>query len=138
MTFHKNSAVDRLFRNGFVLVASYFIIVFSVKFAVHRLHPEGLKLFALATLPALPIIGFLMAVANYLNRERDEYKRNMMVRCLLWGIGATLSLIVFAGFLGEFGWKGTLPPFTGYIVFWISAVAAAIFYLWSDRVKADE
>jgi hypothetical protein len=51
-----------------------------------------------------------------------------MMRCLLWGAGASMSVNVFAGFLRIFGWNGQAPPFSELFAFCVAAIAAKITY----------
>jgi len=67
----------------------------------HHLVPQPLK-YAVAILPALPIIGIFVAIGRYLVEEQDEYVRMLMVRQTLWASGFTLSLATIWGFLDNF------------------------------------
>jgi hypothetical protein len=71
----------------------------------HRLF-SGLPAYAVAVLPALPIIGIIGAIARYLVEEKDEYVRMLMVRQTLWASGFSLSAATIWGFLESFGLIG--------------------------------
>ena len=69
------------------------------------------ELFACAALPFLPLLTVFILTGAYLKAERDEFKRELVMRCLLWGAGASMSVNLFLGFLRIFGWSGQTPPF---------------------------
>jgi hypothetical protein len=71
----------------------------------HQLVPSSLK-YAVAVLPALPIIGVFVAIGRYLVEEQDEYVRMLMVRQTLWASGFTLSVWTVWGFLESFDLVG--------------------------------
>lgn len=61
---------------------------------------------ALAYLPAILFallgVAFIVIFGLYLKEEQDEFQRAIWVQSLLWGIGATLTIITFWGSLVEF------------------------------------
>jgi len=71
----------------------------------HALIPGALQ-YAVAILPALPIIGIFVAIGRYLVEEEDEYVRMLMVRQTLWASGFSLSVTTIWGFLDNFGLVG--------------------------------
>lgn len=100
--------------------------------------PTGLALFLMAALPALPVIAIFAAVGMYFKEEQDEYQRSVLIGCMLWGTGALLTVLIFASFLKIFGWKGHMPPFLGFWVFFVFMMAAKITYRVRNRVTGDE
>jgi hypothetical protein len=104
-----------------------------------KYHPaSGGAAFGLAAIPALPVIALFVAVGLYLRDEADEYQRDMMIRCMLWGTGALLTTIVFLSFVRMFGWKGEVDPFMEFGVFWVFAAVAKVTYRVQNRVRGDE
>jgi hypothetical protein len=76
--------------------------------------------YALAVLPALPIIAIFALVGRYLLEEQDEYLRMRMVRQILWTTGLTLAATTLWGFLEDAGLPH-LPMF--YVsVFWFAGL----------------
>jgi hypothetical protein len=55
-----------------------------------------------AILLALLGVAFILIFGFYLSEEQDEFQRAIWVQALLWGIGATLTVITFWGSLVEF------------------------------------
>jgi len=64
--------------------------------------PHGIFAYAVAVLPALPIVGMFAALGRYLVEERDEYLRMLLVRQSLWATGFALTLATIWGFLENF------------------------------------
>ena len=125
-------------RDGFKLVAVYFVLYFCC-FGIHLwLHPTGAAVWVLAMLPVLPIVGVIAVMGRYLRDETDEYKRDVMIRCLLWGGAGAVSVSLLGGFLWIFGWKGSMPPFTGFGVFYLFMMAAKLSYKLKDQVAVEE
>jgi hypothetical protein len=133
------SPVARKFRKASLTVlGSYFLIFLSANYAAERVHPAGTLLCVLAALPVIPILVIVLLFGQYLREEKDEYKRDLAVRCLLWGTGGTLLMNFFAGFLRIFGWKGQMFPFTDFFVFALLVIAAKVSYRAANRVPADD
>jgi len=134
----KSTAAKRYQWTVLIEMVAYIFIIFGVKGFVGHSHPAGAELYALAALPTFPIIGVLFAVGVYLRDEHDEYQRNMMVKCMLWGTAGILALTSFLGFLHSFGWTGEVSPFTEFVTFWLLVAAAKVFYKLTNRVPKDE
>jgi hypothetical protein len=127
----------RLKKSGLALVAVYFVIYFAC-FGVHLwVHPVGMWIWVLAVLPVLPITGVIAVMGRYLRDETDEYKRDVTIRCLLWGTAGVVSVSLLDGFLWIFGWRGHMPPFLGFWVFFVFMMAAKLSYKVQDRVRDD-
>ncbi len=83
-----------------MLVYALFLVVSGMIFL--HLHPTGPLAYALAILPALPILGEIAVFGLYLREEKDELQRAIAVEALLWSIGGTLSVTTVWGFLESF------------------------------------
>lgn len=130
-------ATRRLRKSILFAVVGYEAIFVSVFYAIHRLHPAGPVLIALAILVTAPVVTMCVIFGRYLRSEQDGYKRDLAVRCVLWGTAGALSVQFFAGFLRLFDWKGQLPPFTELWVFALCMLVAKFSYRVSNRVPAD-
>jgi hypothetical protein len=120
-----------------MLVAVYFVIYFACFGAHLWLHVEGAWVWVLATLPVLPVLpmlGVIAVMGGYLRDETDEYKRDVTIRCLLWGTAGAVSASLLGGFLWIFGWKGHMPPFCDFYVFVVLMLVAKLSYKVSNRV----
>jgi hypothetical protein len=130
-------AAKQFKRDGFKLMAVYFVIYFGC-FAAHLWWLTAERwMWLLAVLPVLPIVGVIAVMGKYLRLETDEFKREVLVRCLLWGCAGAVSVSLMGGFLWIFGWKGHMPPFLGFWVFFAFTMAAKLTYRVKNRVPDD-
>src|SRR5665213_1258331 len=134
----ESPASRRLRKDGRNVMAGYFVIFFASFYADMKLHPTGVALWALAVLPVIPIVGVIVLFGRYLRDERDEFKRDVVARCLLWGTAGCLATDLVADYLRIYGWKGDLPPFTSFWVFFVFMMAAKLSYRAKNRVPAEE
>ena len=104
MSFLGMNAAQRRY-NGRVILASlaYAALLMGEQYALHRAHVPATTGYALALLPALPIIAIFVLVGRYLVEEQDEYLRMRMVRQILWATGLTLAGTTLWGFLEDAG-----------------------------------
>jgi len=109
-----------------MLVAALFCILFSciAVVGVRHFHVRGGAAYALAILPALPIVAALVGTGAYLNEEKDEFQRTLYIQSLLGGIGGTLALTTIWGFLEDFVLAPHLRPTWIYPFFWIFVALA--------------
>lgn len=127
----------RFKRSGFKLMAAYFVIYFAC-FAAHLwLHLVGVWVWVLAILSVSPIMGVITLMGRYLRDETDEYKRDVTIRCVLWGTAGAVSVSLLDGFLWIFGWKGHMPPLLGFWTFFVFMMAAKLTYKLANRAPAD-
>ena len=82
-------------------------------------HLRGIPAYLVAVLPALPIIGVIAAFGVFLDEENDEFQRNLLVQCLLGGIGGTLAVTTVWGYLEAFVHAPHLPAIWIYPIFWL-------------------
>ncbi len=134
----QSPATRKYKKKALLVMGCYFVVFLGTMFLVNRVHPTGWVLYALALLPTAPIVKVFFLTGEYLQTEKDDFKRDLMMRCLLWGTGASLSVTMFVSFLRIFGWKGMLPPFTEFYVFALSMAAAKLSYRVSNPLPADE
>jgi len=115
----KNPAQRRFVVRMWVLAA--LCVLFSVVAALgFRLgHLTGVAAYLVAILPALPILGALMATGQYLAEEKDEFERNLLVQSLLGGIGGTLAATTIWGYLEDFAHAPHLHLIWIYPLFWL-------------------
>ncbi len=88
---------------------TYMAALFAAITIFHRFAPTGPLLWAIAVLPALPILYFVWALGRYLVEETDEYMRYRQVGFGLYATGALLVLATFWGFLETFGVAPHVP-----------------------------
>jgi hypothetical protein len=82
-------------------------------------HLRGIPAYLIAVLPALPIVGVIVAFGVFLDEEKDEFQRNLLVQCLLGGIGGTLAATTVWGYLEAFVHAPHLQSMWIYPIFWL-------------------
>lgn len=88
-------------------------------FAFRFGHLHGLAAYLAAILPALPILGALAATGIYLDQEKDEFQRNILVQSVLGGTGGTLAATTVWGYLEDLAHTPHLHPIWVYPIFWL-------------------
>ena len=99
------------------LMIVYVIAIFGVSLAFSWLHPSGPVAWALATVPALPILGVIAVMGLYLREEADEFQRAVLIESMLWGIGLTLAGASVWGLLELYVDAPRVPVFWAFPVF---------------------
>lgn len=130
-------ASRRMRKSVIALVVGYELVFMATFYAVHRLHPGGPVLVILAILPVLPMMAVFAMFGRYLRDETDGYKRELAVRCVLWGTAGFLVVNFFLNFLRMFHWKGQAPPFCEFWAFALLALVAKLSYRAANRVPVD-
>jgi hypothetical protein len=134
----QTAVAKRFKKNGLTLVGIYFVIYFAC-FAAHSwLHLGGFWVWVLAILPVLPMLGVIAVMGRYLRDETDEYKRDVTIRCVLWGAAGAVAASMLGGFLWVFGWKGHMPPFCDFYVFGVFMMVAKLSYKVANPVPDGE
>lgn len=98
-----NLAQRRFLVRFLVSMALYAPLSILAVWGLLRSHPNAVLAFLLAVLPALAIVGALVATAFYLAEEKDDFQRSVQVQSLLGGIGATLVVTTVWGYLENYG-----------------------------------
>jgi hypothetical protein len=109
-------------------MSSYVLATAIVSWIFAHRHPQGVLVYVVAVLPALPIFAVIASLGKYLVEEKDEFVRTVLVQCSLW---ATAVVLAFATCLGSL--QKYVPSFSkspglqNYWVFvvWFLAFAAA-------------
>jgi hypothetical protein len=108
------------------LAAAYVVVMLGAILMHDRLHVSGPALYAIAVLPALPLIGVVWALGRFLVEETDEYQRALAVRKMLVATGFLLVVTTIWGFLEQFGLVAHLPAYWCFIVWCIGLGVGAI------------
>jgi hypothetical protein len=131
-------AAKKYKKTALSVMVSYFVLFPVADYVAVKVHPAGAGRVLLALLPLLPIAVVLVLTGRYLREEKDGYKRDLAVRCLLWGTAGAVMVNLFSGYLRIFGWKGQLFPFTEFFVFTLMMIAAKLSYRVANRIPEDE
>jgi hypothetical protein len=79
--------------------AAIYAVLLIVAAWVHVLHPvQGPLAYALAVLPAIPVVAMVAAIGLYFREETDEFERAVRTENALWATGATLAIATVWGF----------------------------------------
>jgi hypothetical protein len=132
-----NAAKKSLIRRGAVALVAYEVVFGAAMFWVDRAKLAGAMLFVAALLTTIPVVGFIGVLARYLGEETDEFHRQLVVRCLLWGTAAVMATVCFHCFLQLFGWTGRWPSAVELAVFVLAIGAARLTYRVANRVPED-
>jgi hypothetical protein len=85
-------------------------------------HWRGIPAYPVAVLPALPILWAIYETGRYLNDEKDEFQRNVLVQCILGGIGGCLAVTTVWGYLTDFARAPQMDLIWVYPIFWLFVV----------------
>ena len=107
------NAARRAYLRRFVpaMVAYAVLVVLATSILGGPNAPSGWIVYAIALLPALPMIAVFAIIGRYLVEERDEYLRMLMVRQSLVATGFALSLASLWGFLEMLAGAPHVPMF---------------------------
>lgn len=93
-----SQAMDRCQRRQMFAAALYVVLLFTAIWVRPLLKPQTAAAYALAILPALPVLGMVGAVGLYFREETDEFERAVRVEGALWATGGVLALATVWGF----------------------------------------
>ena len=110
MARYRSEAIRRYIRLLVVLMAIYLVTLFVAVRLFRAGALSGLPAYALAILPALPIIGVFWTVMRLLIEEKDEFIRMVLVRQCLFATGFCLTIMTVWEFLQNFD---LVPPGNG-------------------------
>lgn len=85
-----------------VLATLYVVTLFASVTLFRHGSPTGATAYALAIVPALPVIGVFWAVMRFIVEEKDEFIRLLMVRQCLVATGFCLTIVTVREFLQNF------------------------------------
>jgi hypothetical protein len=134
----KSKAEKRYTQRLVVTMSVYLVLVFGTTWLVRHEHVTGWFLYVCAVLPSLAIFRMLYVQALYLKEETDEYVRQQVVNSLLGATALVLGVTAFSDFLRSYTPHVTLPPFTVFVVFWMSFGLMQAAQSISNRVSGDD
>ena len=103
-------AIRRYLQRLTLFMLAYMALIFAAGYLFRHAPPHGLLAYAVAVLPALPIIGVFWTVARLLVEETDEYLRMLHVRQSLFATGFCLTVMTVWEFLQNYE---VVPPGNG-------------------------
>ena len=102
MACYKSPATRRYLIRIIALMTIYLVTLFVAVRAFRGDTVSGVPAYALAILPALPVIGVFWAVMRLLVEEPDEFIRLLHVRQCLFATGFCLTIMTIWEFLQNF------------------------------------
>lgn len=102
MTRHMSPAIRRYLIRLFVLMAIYMACIFTAGYLFRHNPPSGIAAYALAVLPALPIVGVVWTIMRLIIEETDEYLRLLHVKQNLFATGFCLTVMTVWEFLQNY------------------------------------
>lgn len=124
----KNPANRRYTQRLFVLMTAYILFLLLAKWMFKHDMAQGAFAYALAILPALPIIGVFWAVMRLLVEQTDEYLRMLMVRQCLFATGFALFVTTIREWLQNFDLIASGDAGFGVAFFWFAGLGLGALY----------
>jgi len=120
-----------------VTMSLYLAVTLGVVTIVKHAHPHGWLLYAIALVPALPMLAMMGALGVYLQEEKDEYIRLITMRSLLAGTAGLLAVLVVNDVLRSISGAAALPAFTSWVLFFVVFGVAQAVQTIGNRVRDD-
>ena len=130
MARYKSPAMRRYVIRLAVLMTFYVVALLAAVSAFRADLVSGPAAYALAVVPALPVIGVFWAVMRLLVEEPDEFMRLLLVRQTLIATGFCLTIMTIWEFLQNFD---LVPPGNGGFgaaFFWFVGLGVGALYNW--------
>jgi len=124
----RSPAMRRYFLRVFVLMSIYLISLVAAVGLIRSHTVSGLAAYALAVLPAIPILGVVWAVMRLLVEEPDEFLRMLMVRQALFATGFTLIIMTIWESLQNFDLVAPGNGGFGSAFFWFMGLGVGAIY----------
>jgi hypothetical protein len=99
MSERRSLAAQRYARRIWPTMLSYVVLVITALWALGSEAVGGASRYAIALLPAIPLVGVIALVAQAISTETDEFQRSIWAEGILWGTGATMMATTVWGFL---------------------------------------
>jgi hypothetical protein len=135
----QTTAGRRYLRRFFPTIFAYVAVLLACVWTIKHHHPTGAALVVLSVLPALPILAVIVVLGAYLVEETDEFLRQRIATCMLFGTGVLLAAVTVYGFLVN-GRAIAVDPSFGLWAFplWCGSWGIAqCFMAWRDHVSGD-
>jgi hypothetical protein len=96
----RGSAAARRYANRiWPVMLSYVVLLGLAVWTLDSQTVAGPLRYAIAILPALPLVGVIALVAQAISAEEDEFQRAVWAEAMLWGVAATMVATTLWGFL---------------------------------------
>jgi hypothetical protein len=126
MTRRVDPAVRTYLRRFAPTMILYVVLVCATPFLIRGTSATGPLLWAIALLPALPIIAVFWLIGRLLIELRDEYLRMLEIRKALIATGVTMSIAAGWGFLEIYADAPHLPLFFVPVIWFAGLAVCAV------------
>ena len=99
MPERRSVAAQRYARRIWPTMLSYVALLAIAIWALESQAVGGAARYAIALLPAIPLVGVIALVAQAISTETDEFQRAIWAEAVLWGTGTTMVATTVWGFL---------------------------------------
>jgi hypothetical protein len=99
MPERRSVAAQRYARRIWPTMVSYVVLLLIAIWALKSQVVDGAPRYAIALLPAIPLVGVIALVAQAISTEDDEFQRAIWAEAVLWGTGTTMVATTVWGFL---------------------------------------
>jgi hypothetical protein len=128
MAKYKSPAIRSYLIRLFVLMSIYLMTLLAAVTAFKSHSVSGIPAYALAIMPALPIIGVFWAVMRLLVEETDEFVKLLHVRQCLIATGFCLTVMTIWEFLQNFDLVRAGNGGFGAAFFWFMGLGVGALY----------
>lgn len=98
----QSPAIRRYLRRLSGFMGVYIVLIFTAGYIFRHMPPEKPLAYAIAILPALPILGVVWTIYRLLVEETDEYMRMLFVKQSLFATAFCLSIMTVWEFLQNY------------------------------------
>ncbi len=124
-----SGAIKTYNRRALIWSFSYVVTLFFAVTVFNIYAPTGPIAWAIAILPALPILYFIWSLGRYLIDETDEYLKMQQVSNALFATGLLLTVATFWGFLETFK---LMPHVPGWAAIPVWAIGLGLRPIWQS------
>ena len=111
-----------------VLAMLYVVTLFMSVTLFRHDPPTGALAYALALIPAVPVIGVFWALMRFIVEEKDEFVRLLMVRQCMVATGFCLTIVTVREFLQNFDLISLDNGGFGAAFFWFMGLGVGAIY----------
>lgn len=99
---YRSPALRRYLYRLAALMSLYIALIFIAGYVFRHAPPSGVAAFALALLPALPIVAVVWVIMRLIVEEQDEYLRLLYVKQNLFATGFCLTVMTIWEFFQNY------------------------------------
>ena len=129
---HLSAYQQRSMRTIEIMMGVCIALSILLQAILERHHPSTATRYGMAVLSVAPIVITIILIARYLQGEKDEYLRNLVVESMLWGLGVVM---VADSFFSYIELNSTFIPFGGLSldIFVVVATGTLEIKLWRNQ-----